>query len=181
MTLKEMKYKTLKLIEEVSSDTTQYTDDPDIDLKINDVINQIQFELARIKKIPAKMEYEVEDEDSRTFTMTDDMYQIYRITGAEDGFDIVGKEVIFPDDFVGIVNIYYYKYPERITSATKDTYQFELADEVLEIMPYGIAGDILKSDVSNAYGNIYSQRYEAMKQQLDPRFNMGFIEIGEGI
>ena len=48
-------------------------------------------------------------------------------------------------------------------------------------MPYGVAGDILKSDVSNAYGNTYSQRYEAMKQQLDPRFNMGFIEIGEGI
>ena len=84
MTLKEMKYKTLKLIEEVSSDTTKYTDDPDIDLKINDVINQIQYELARIKKIPAKMEYEVEDEDTRTFTMTDDMYQIYRITGSEN-------------------------------------------------------------------------------------------------
>lgn len=181
MTLKEMKYKTLKLIEEVSSDTTKYTDDPDIDLKINDVINQIQFELARIKKIPAKMEYEVEDEDTRTFTMTDDMYQIYCITGSDDGFDIIGKEVIFSDDFTGIVNIYYYKYPERITSTTKDTYQFELADEALEIMPYGVAGDILKSDVSNAYGNIYSQRYEAMKQQLDPRFNMGFIEIGEGI
>lgn len=180
MTLKEMKYKTLKLIEEVSTDTTKYTDDPDIDLKINDVINQIQFELARIKKIPAKTEFEV-DEETKIFEMTDDMYQIYRITGSDNGFDIIGKEVIFPDDFVGIVNIYYYKYPERITSNTKDTYTFELDDEVLEIMPYGIAGDILKSDVSNAYGNIYSQRYEAMKQQLDPRFNMGFIEIGEGI
>ena len=181
MTLKEMKYKTLKLIEEVSSDITKYTDDPDIDLKINDVINQIQYELARIKKIPAKMEYEVEDEDTRIFTMTDDMYQIYRITGSDNGFDIIGKEVIFPDDFTGTVNIYYYKYPERIKSNTNENYQFELSDEVLEIMPYGVAGDILKSDVSNAYGNIYSQRYESMKQQLDPRFNMGFIEIGEGI
>ena len=127
------------------------------------------------------MEYEVEDEDSRTFTMTDDMYQIYRITGSDNGFDIIGKEVIFPDDFIGTVNIYYYKYPERITSNTNENYQFELSDDALEIMPYGVAGDILKSDVSNAYGNIYSQRYEAMKQQLDPRFNMGFIEIGEGI
>ena len=48
-------------------------------------------------------------------------------------------------------------------------------------MPYGVAGDLLKSDVSNAYGNIYSQRYEQMKQQLDSRYSLGFIEIGDGI
>ena len=58
--------------------------------------------------------------------------------------------------------------------------ELALSDDVLEIMPYGVAGDLLKSDVSNAYGNIYSQRYEQMKQQLDTRYNMGFIEIGEG-
>lgn len=177
MSLKEMKEKTLKLIEEIS-DSNKLTDDPDIEKKINDVINQIQFELARLKKIPDKLEYEVED--YRTFTMTDEMYQVFKITGATT-FDIIGKEIIFPDDFKGNVTIYYYKYPERITSETKDNYEFELSNDVLEIMPYGIAGDLLKSDVSNNYGNIYSQRYEQMKQQLDSRYNMGFIEIGEGI
>lgn len=181
MTLKEMKEKTLKLIEEISNDTSKFTDDPDIDKKINDVINQIQFELARIKKIPSKLEYEVtEDEDSKIFNMTDNMYQIFKITGVNT-FDIIGKEIIFPSDFIGNVNIYYYKYPDRISSDTEDTYEFELSDDVLEIAPYGIAGDLLKSDVSNSYGNIYSQRYEQMKQQIDIRYNMGFIEIGDGI
>lgn len=178
MTLKEMKQKTLRLIEEISDDTSKYTDDPDIDKKINDVINQIQFELARIKKIPAKTEREIDD--YKIYTMDDEVYQIFKIIGCPT-FDIIGKEVIFPDDFKGIVTIYYYKYPERITDKTKDTYAFELSDDVLEIMPYGVAGDLLKSDVSNSYGNIYSQRYEQMKQQLDIRYNMGFIEIGEGI
>ena len=112
--------------------------------------------------------------------MYDEMYQVYRVTGC-DSYDIFGREIILPDNFTGLVTIYYYKYPDVIRANTKDTYTFELSDDALEIMPYGVAGDLLKSDVSNAYGNIYSQRYEQMKQQLDPRYSLGFIEIGDGI
>lgn len=180
MTLAEMKKKTLRLIEEINEDSEYLTDDPDISAKINDVINQIQFELARIKKIPAKKVVTITS-DNTVYTMADDMYQVFKVTGS-DTFDIIGKEIIFPDDFEGDVIIYYYKYPVRITDSTADdTYTFELSDDALEIMPYGVAGDLLKSDVSNSYGNIYSQRYEIMKQQLDSRYNMGFIEIGVGI
>ena len=178
MTLKEMKQKTLRLIEEINPESELLTDDPDIAAKINDVINQIQFELVRIKKIPTKTQVVIDD--YKIYEMDDEVYQIFKITGCPT-FDIIGKEVIFPDNFEGEVTIYYYKYPDRITSTTSDNYTFELSDDVLEIMPYGVAGDLLKSDVSNAYGNIYSQRYEQMKQQLDTRYNMGFIEIGEGI
>lgn len=178
MTLKEMKQKTLRLIEEINPESELLTDDPDIAAKINDVINQIQFELVRIKKIPTKTQVVIDD--YKTYEMDDEVYQIFKITGCPT-FDIIGKEVIFPDNFEGEVTIYYYKYPDRITSTTSDNYTFELSDDVLEIMPYGVAGDLLKSDVSNAYGNSYSQRYEQMKQQLDTRYNMGFIEIGEGI
>lgn len=178
MTLKEMKQKTLRLIEEINEGDSYLTDDPDISAKINDVINQIQNELSRLKKIPAKTVEEITND--KTYTMSDEMYQVFKITGSPT-FDIIGKDIIFPEDFEGEVTIYYYKYPERITDTTEDSYEFELSDDALEIMPYGVAADLLKSDVSNAYGNIYAQRYEQMKQQLDSRYNMGFIEIGEGI
>ena len=45
MNLKEMKQKVTRLIEEASTDTNKITDDPDIALKLNDVINQVMFEL----------------------------------------------------------------------------------------------------------------------------------------
>ena len=48
-------------------------------------------------------------------------------------------------------------------------------------MPYGVAGDLLKSDVSNQYGQIYSQRYAELKSQLDPRYSLGSIYIEGGI
>lgn len=52
MTLKEMKTKVLALIEELNPEHEALTEDPDIALKINDVINQIMIELSCIKKIP---------------------------------------------------------------------------------------------------------------------------------
>ncbi len=177
MTLKEMKEKTLRLIEETSNSSSKLTDDLDIEQKLNDVINQIQNELSRIKKIPTKLEYEIDD--NKVYTMSEEMYQVYKVVGSS--FEMIGKDIIFPEDFKGEITIYYYKYPEQIRSNTPDNYEFELSDDVLEIMPYGIAADILKSDVSNAYGNIYASRYLEMKQQLDPRYSLGFIEIGEGI
>ena len=72
--------------------------------------------------------------------------------------------------------------PERITEKTKDkAYEFELTTDVLEIMPYGIAADLLKSDVSTEYGTIYATRYQTMLQQLDPRYHMNSIYIDGGI
>ena len=59
--------------------------------------------------------------------------------------------------------------------------EFELSQDALEIMPYGVAGDLLKSDVSSSYGQIYSQRYESMLQRLDQRYSMGSIYIDGGI
>jgi hypothetical protein len=52
---------------------------------------------------------------------------------------------------------------------------------VLEIMPFGVAGDLLKSDVSANYGSVYSARYNEMLQMLDPRYQMGSVYIEGGV
>ena len=67
MTLLEMKKKVLGLIEELNPDHELLTEDPDIATKINDVINQIMYELARIKKIPKYVELAVKKGDKITF------------------------------------------------------------------------------------------------------------------
>ena len=56
MNLKEMKLKVLRLIEEVSPNHVNLTEDPDIATKFNDVTNQIMFELVRMKKLPKYVE-----------------------------------------------------------------------------------------------------------------------------
>ena len=67
MTLLEMKTKVLSLIEELNPDSDLLTDDPDISAKINSVVNQILYELARLKKIPLYLEIEVQEGDLLNF------------------------------------------------------------------------------------------------------------------
>lgn len=184
MTLLEMKKKVLQLIEEIDTDQTSLTSDPDIAEKINSVINQVQFEVARIKKIPAVSEEEVTASEVFELDMLDNFYQLRLIRfrdaqGNAAGFEVIDNMVLFPVD--GNATIFYYKFPKTITDATTDDYKFELAKDALEIIPYGVAADLLKSDVSTEYGAIYSQRYETMLQRLDPRYSTGSISVEGGV
>lgn len=183
MTLIEMRKMILKLIEEYDKNNkTDYTNDPDIATKIDSVINHIQYELSRVKKIPAYVEKEVKKNDLITFKDIDSINEVYQLDIVRGiKYDIKADGTIIKALEDGILEIEYFKYPIRITEDNAANYTFELSSDVLEIMPYGVAGDVLKSDVSNAYGNIYSTRYENMKQQLDIRYNTGSIEFEGGI
>ena len=185
MTLLEMKKKVLGLIEELNPDSEYLTDDPDIATKINDVVNQILFELARIKKIPKYVPMAVNEGDLIEFADIEKEcgYEIYQINMVS-GVNYVPKAngTILKILESGTAEIDVFVYPERITEKTKDkAYEFELSPDALEIMPYGIAGDLLKSDVSTEYGSVYSARYESMLQRLDPRYQMTSIYIEGGV
>lgn len=184
MKLGEMKKKALGLIEELNPDSELLTDDPDISTKINDVINQIMFELVRLKKLPGYVEIPVAAGDLIDFAKIEkfgkyEVYQISIVRGVLCDYKAQGTVVKALAD--GIAEVEYFKYPDRITEKTKDSYEFELTNDVLEIMPYGIAGDLLKSDISTDYGRIYSDRYEEMKRLLDPRYMMGSVYIEGGV
>ena len=172
------------MIEELSPDNEYLTDDPDISAKINEVINQVMFELARIKKIPKYVEMTVHKGDIITFNEIGsaagyDVYQLGTISGVSFSPKAGGTVLKITAD--GVLEADCYVYPERITDKTKDkVYEFELSADVLEIMPYGVASDLLKSDVSAEYGSVYGARYEAMKQMLDSRYQTQMISVEGG-
>ena len=184
MILKEMKQKVLGLIEELSPNHPALTEDPDIATKINDVINQIMFELIRIKKIPKYVEMEVSAGDIVDFSDIEkecgyEVFQINLFGGVDNTPKANGTVYKIMED--GTAEIDIFVYPERITSSTKDSYEFEVSADALEIMPYGVAADLLKSDVSAEYGSVYATRYESMKQMLDPRYQMPSITVEGGV
>ena len=184
MTLNEMKKKVLGLIEELNPLSEYLTDDPDIQAKINDVTNQILYELVRFKKMPKYVEIEVSEGDTLEFADIEkecgyEIYQIDRLCGVRyvpkaDGTVLKMLET-------GTAEIDCFVYPERITEKTKGSYEFEVSNDILEIMPYGIASDLLKSDVSSEYGRIYAERYKDMISQLDHRYHMPTCYIEGGI
>lgn len=175
MTLVEVKTQILALIEELNPQSAYLTDDPDISAKINYVINQIQFELARIKNLPKNIELEVKKDEFKTFKDIDsNIYQLNLIRGVKH--EIIDNTVTFEED--GTARIYYYVMPDAITNENQGEYVFELPDDLMQILPYGVAGDLLKSDISANYGSVYSNRYELMLQRIDPRYSTGTIYIG---
>lgn len=184
MTKLEMKKRVLALIEEVNPDSEYLTDDPDIQAKSDYVTNQIMFELARLKKIPKYFEMTVSAGDILTFAEFEqecgyEIYQLKNICGV--AFTPKADGTVFKMLEGGVAEVEVYVYPEAITEKTKDkAYEFELSNDVLNIMPYGIAADLLKSDVSAEYGKIYADRYEAMKQMLDPRYQTTMVTIEGG-
>lgn len=185
MTLYEMKQKVLALIEELNPASELLTDDPDIATKINAVINQILFEMCRIKKIPKYAEITVSDGDLLSFEELEEavglpVYQLSLVSGVKHDLKAGGTVIKIKES--GTAEVEVYCYPERITETTKDkAYEFEVTDDVLEVMPYGIAADLLKSDVSAEYGSVYATRYEQLKQMLDPRYQMNMISVEGGL
>lgn len=185
MTLLEMKQKVLGLIEELNPNHELLTDDPDISTKINGVINQILFELARIKKIPKYVEMDVTAGDVVDFAAIEkecgyEVFQIAKVGGVNNAPK--ANNTVYKMLESGTVEIECFVYPESITAKTKDkAYEFEVSPDVLEIMPYGVAADLLKSDVSTEYGAIYANRYEMMLNRLDPRYATTSIYIDGGV
>lgn len=178
MTLEDIQKAILALIEELNPESEYLTDDPDIQAKINYVINQIQYELARLKKIPALETETVEENEDYDMNDLPNFYQLRLVRDVN--CDIIDNIITFKE--AGTAKIYYYKYPIAITEETDKTrYKFELSSDALHILPYGVAADLLKSDVASNYGQIYAQRYQELKSQLDPRYNLGAIQFDGGV
>lgn len=184
MTKKEMTIKVLSMIEEVKTTSKSYTDDPDLAAKLPDVMNQVMYELARMKKIPKYVPMKVSEGEVVEFADIEracgyEIYQISAVHGVAHERRASGTVIKVLES--GTLELDVFVYPERITASTSDSYEFELSPDALEIMPYGVAGDLLKSDKSSQYGNIYSQRYESMLQRLDYRYSTGTFTVEGGV
>ncbi len=183
MTLLEMKKKVLGLIEELNPDSPLLTDDPDISAKLNAVINQILFELARMKKLPRYVEMVVTAGDRVNFEdigreCGNEVYQLNLVSGVR--YEPKAGGTVLKIRQSGILEVDCFVYPEAITDKTKDSYEFELTQDLLEIMPYGVAADLLKSDQTTQYGSVYARRYSEMLQLLDPRQSLPILRVEGG-
>lgn len=183
MTKQEVKKRTLALIEELNPESEFLTDDPDIQAKIHGVMDQVQYELARMKKIPRYLEMNVTAGDLVDLEMIGQklgrkVYQLGQVQGVSYVHKASGTVLKMLESGVAEINCFIY--PEHITEETPEEQELELSEDALGIMPYGVAADLLKSDASAGYGRDYAQRFEGMLGRLDPRYTTGSIRVEGG-
>lgn len=159
MTLGDIKKRTLALIEALDTSLDLLTDDVDFQKKINYCVDQVQTELAQIKPIVKKESYTATDDDL-DFSLPDNFYQVEKLT---TNYYIYDGNIVF--DEAGDYDMYYSTLPTTITASTADTATMELSLDCLNAMPYGVASDMLKADVSTDY-TVYAERYTALLNQL---------------
>ena len=196
MTAKEMKIKVFSLIEEYYPEQLSLADDQDVRYKINGAINQIQMDLMKYKKIPFKYETTIKkDNPVLLLNSLPNFYQLNTIPNVE--YEVVGDyEIKFKIDEDTTVEVYYYKLPElmdltfeasgdksaeQVSAEYDESFEFELSTELQEIMPYGIAADLLKQDMISNYGKYFYERYLEMKNMIDSRKTTSMATVTGGV
>lgn len=173
MTLQEVLKKVLTLIEEYDKkNETNFTNDPDIENKIRECIDNIQVELSTIKRIKTVEEFDTTA--TNEMDIPEDLYKIDKVK--ECNFEVLGNTIIFDSNYKGIVHIYYDKYPQKINADTPLTRKLEISRDAVECLIFGVASDILKADVSANY-SVYEYKYQELKQKLNNQITNGIIWI----
>jgi hypothetical protein len=122
MNLLEMDKKVLALIEELNPDSDYLTDDPDIAAKKYEVMNQVMFELARIKKIPKYVEIPVSVGDTITFEdiESESGYEVYQL-GTVDGVTSIAPSTTLTTDAEGaLIECEYNKDANKVVKSLEE-------------------------------------------------------------
>ena len=191
MTLGENKKIALALIEEYSKTNTALTDDEDIAMRLNFAYATNYQELSLIKKIlKTRVLKEISGETSEGYTeyaLPSNMYQLKRLIALDENNNIkeanyytLGKKIYISNKHDYQYTLEYYQYPTIIKEDTLDSFTLELDQDVLMILPYAVANDILKVDPSADYTAFLSE-YQRRKENLDTRREIPSIVVEEGV
>ena len=169
MTLGEGKEKVYMLLDEHSVGGV-IEHDPDAELKMTRFFDTAQKMLAQIKKIvkvhrvtlqPGKTEYQ----------MPLDFRNVYRVwrngVPATERYHWRRSRLLVPaGDAAEEIQVEYYAYPTAIPADAADDYEFELAEDAAECMPFFVAAQLLLPDLVQDYGSMM-RLYEQALDLLD--------------
>jgi hypothetical protein len=192
MNLGTAKAKVLGLMNTRTTNGTMVTAAQNADdlIRMNDLFNTAQMELAKIDKIPATDSIIVTADTTvsvQKYTLPSDFQELERViyldstgnTILEESFTDYkweGKSTfVLPAYYEGQFDFHYAKKPTEIPSATLptdgDTIEFEVGTEAQDIMCYYVAGQLLLSS-NGDLAFTFLQQYEDRKQGLYPTANV---------
>lgn len=151
-TLKEVKDTVLSLFDEYSVDgiVIGQSDNMDYSIRVPMLVNMLQMEWCRLVKIP--MHYTItHDKTEALYTMPSDFMEINKIVkkdyyGYKEYTWIDRKTLKLLETDDGEYEVYYYKYPIKLTSTTADDFILDICDEASNIIPLKIASLLIKTE-----------------------------------
>ena len=169
MTLGEAKNKVYMLLDEHSAGG-EIDHDSDIEAKMTRFFDMAQKTLAQIKKI-VKTKKIVPTAGKTEYALPGDLLGIYRVwkddRPATARYRFRGGKMLIPERDAGSeILVEYFAFPETIPADADDDYEFEIADDACECMPYYVAAQQLLPDLVMDYGSML-QMYNQAAAMLD--------------
>lgn len=182
MTLGQIKDTVMMLMDQYTPDSPP-TDDEETLAKLNTMIELAQVQLCQIKKreqrcMLLESQGQVDPETGMTtWPLPEDFYQLCRVTkdGEEVWAEIYGGQITAKPGQRALV-MRYYAYPPTIDADTEDQTQLALDRDILQVLPYAVAADLLKADPSADYA-AFEQKYMGLLANLDPRQSRGRLLV----
>ena len=169
MTLGEAKEKVYMLLDEHSAGG-EVEHDEDIELKMVRFFDIAQKTLSQIKKI-LKVKKITAQAGKTEYAMPSDFRQVYRIW--KDGKSVTnryrwrGGKLLIPERDEGSeFLVEYVADPQDIPADADDSYEFELAPDACECMPFYVAAQQLLPDLVMDYGAMLAM-YDRAVAMLD--------------
>ena len=169
MTLGEAKDKVYMLLDEHSAGG-EIEHDQDIELKMTRFFDMAQKQLSQIKKI-IKVRKITADGSRTEYAMPTDFRAVYRIW--RDGRPATGRyrwrggKLLVPERDAGaVIAVEYVANPATIDEDADDDYEFEIAEDAAECMPYFVAAQQLLPDLVMDYQGML-QMYNLAVSGLD--------------
>ena len=161
MTLGDGKRKVYMLLDEYG---TGGSVDEDLEAKMNDFFDTAQKDVAKISKIIRTIELSGEGRHS----MPKDFIAVHRIW--RDGKNVTRRSTWRAGALIlrenETVELDYFAMPKTINEETDDSWEFEVAEDACEAMPFYVAGMVLSSDLVQD-GQIYFELYERAKMNIN--------------
>jgi len=172
VTLGEGKEKVYMLLDEHSTGGT-VEHDPDVELKMVRFFDTAQKMLSQIRKI-VKTRRILPEKGKTEYLMPPDFRSVYRIWA--DGRAATnryhwrrGRLIVPSGDRTGEILVEYYAYPGDIPPDAGDDYEFEIAPDAAECMPFYVAAQHLLPDLVLDYGVMLRMYEQAVRLLGDAR------------
>lgn len=153
MTLEEAKNRVYMLLDEHSAGG-EIEHDEDIELKMVHFLDMAQKELAKIKKV-VKTRNIVRKVGQTTYSLPEDCLKVARVfrDGYPANYRYIGRKLYIPESDRALeIILEYFAIPETIDENTPDSYEFEIAEDACNAMPYYVCAQQLLPDLVTDYG-----------------------------
>lgn len=171
MNLGEAKAHALALMAEYSIDGLEISNAENADYlkRMPLFAHEAQMDISARSGVTAVMSFELVKRDDKKYnyiSLPADYREMKYVFWNEElftgNYSILNNQIRFNAGFDGTIDLYYWKYPQQLTTQTDDNYEFEIDREYHHLIPYYLGGKCMQDENQDISERLLSDYYNRL-------------------